>query len=122
MEGFRPHPLTNEIIALLKGKAVKLPKMDAKVSRIYPTLIKAEWCPFTFSGLDFWNEAAHSVGLPLRIIDAESEEGNKVMFSEKVAGVPCLIAAHNHKIYGLNISSSDARSILQSTVSAKERK
>ena len=44
-----------------------------------PTLVTAEWCPFTLTAKDLWMEAARGVGLTLRVVDAESEEGVEVM-------------------------------------------
>jgi hypothetical protein len=77
-----------------------------------PTLVTANWCPFTLAAEKFWREATQAVGLPLRVLDAESNEGKSFMGTVKVAGVPCLVAAPERLSYGLNLSLDEAKIFL----------
>jgi hypothetical protein len=82
-----------------------------------PTLVTAEWCPFTLTAKDLWMEAARGIGLTLRVVDAESEDGAQVMVAANVAGVPCLLAAPDRLFYGVQISPAEMKSFLQTSVS-----
>lgn len=90
--------------------------MEASSIGSLPALVTAEWCPFTLTAVNLWMEAAQSVGLTLRVVDAESEEGEEVIFAANVAGVPCLVATPERLFYGLRFSPSEAKSFLQSAV------
>lgn len=79
-----------------------------------PILVTADWCPYTLTAKNFWNEAAGSAGVDVKVVDAESEEGKQVIVTAKVAGVPCLVIKQDHLIYGLQWSASEAKSFLQS--------
>jgi glutaredoxin len=100
----------------LLGRAVKLPKTDSFPIESFPILVTATWCPYTLPAKNFWNKAAESVGLDLKVVDAESEEGSQVISSVKVAGVPCLVIEPDHLIYGIQWSASEAESFLQSYI------
>ena len=85
-----------------------------------PALVTAHWCPFTLAAEDFWKEATQAVGLPLRVLDAESDEGKSFMCTLKVAGVPCLVAAPERLLYGLNLSLEEAKTFLSAKESLPE--
>lgn len=112
-EGFRPYPLMNEMVAMLQGKEIPPPKTIVGSIESFPTLVLGDWCPFTLTATDLWKEAANAVGLSLEIVQAKSEEGEKVMVEADVAGVPCLVTAPDRKFYGIHISPSNAKSFLK---------
>lgn len=113
-EGFRPYPLTSEIQAFCQGKPIPTTprKIESRTIVDFPLLVTANWCPFTSSANDFWNEVAQTVGTTLTTVDAESEDGLQVMVSASVAGVPCLIVAPDRLFYGLGYNASEAMSLL----------
>ena len=78
-----------------------------------PTLVVAPWCPFTLPATELWKKAATAVGLTLKVVDAESEEGEQVMAGAGVAGVPCLVAAQDRKYYGIQIPEDEAKSFIK---------
>jgi len=63
--------------------------------------------------VELWDKTARTVGLSLRVVDVESEEGEQVIAAANVAGVPCLIAAPDRKFHGIQISPDEAKSLLQ---------
>lgn len=86
----------------------------------FPILITAKWCPFTVPARSFWQNAARKVGVELTIVDAESEEGGRIMAGSSVAGVPCLLLAPDRSFYGLEISDQEAKSLLASRPAAED--
>jgi len=62
-------------------------------------------------------EATQAVGSPLRVLDAESDEGKSLIGTVNVAGVPCLVAAPERLFYGLNLSLDEAKSFLTTKAS-----
>jgi len=115
-EGFRPYPHVLEIINHIEGKSVTFPEINKEPNVIYPILVTAKWCPYTLPAIRFWEEAASSVGLPLRVFYAGLEDGDKIAACTNVAGVPCLIASPKKFLYGLNINLSEADSFLKKAV------
>jgi len=113
-EGFRPYPLLDEMVLMLQGKQIDLPGIQGGVVDNFPTLVTANWCPYTIAAQSFWHEAAQAVGLSLRVVDAEDAAGAQTIVSVGVAGVPCLIAKPGHQVYGLHLSEAAAQSFLQS--------
>lgn len=99
------------------GRAVKLPKIDSVPIESFPILVTSNWCPYTLTAKNFWYEAADSVGLDLKVVDAESQEGSQLIASVKVGGVPCLIIKPDHMIYGLQLAALEAKALLQSNFS-----
>lgn len=118
-EGFRPYPLTSEIQAFLQVKPIPTTPREIEALAIedFPLLVTANWCPYTSTAKDFWNEAAQAVGTTVTTVDAESEEGLEFMVSASVAGVPCLVLAPDRLFYGLGYGASEARSLLHLFVS-----
>ena len=96
----------------MKGKKVRLHQMKKSSIGTLPILVKADWCPFTLTAENFWIEATQAVGLTLRVLDAESDEGKSIIGNVNVAGVPCLVAAPERLFYGLNINMDEAQSFL----------
>jgi hypothetical protein len=47
--------------------------------------------------------------VPLRILDAESDEGERFMDAADVAGVPCAVAGPGRLLYGYPPPPADAR-------------
>jgi len=115
-EGFRPYPRLREIINHIEGKSVTFPKIPSEKNIIYPTLVTAKWCPYTFTAIKFWEEAATAVRLPLRVFYAGIEDGDKIVAAAHVAGVPCLIANPKTLHYGLNMNLSEAISFLKEAI------
>jgi len=85
-----------------------------------PTLVTANWCPFTLTAENFWMEATQAVGSHLRVLDAESDEGKSLIGTVNVAGVPCLVAAPERLFYGINLSLDEAKSFLTTKASLPE--
>ena len=79
-----------------------------------PTLVTADWCPFTMTAISLWKEAATACGQALRVVVAGSEEGEQVIAAANVAGVPCCVSDSDRKFYGIQLSPSEAESFLQS--------
>ncbi|MGR3178473.1 MAG: hypothetical protein ACUZ8E_10495 [Candidatus Anammoxibacter sp.] len=98
---------------MLQDKDVPASKNIAGSIDSLPTLVVASWCPFTLPATEFWNKVANAVGLTLKVIDAESEEGEQLISGANVAGVPCLVADQDRKHYGMQISEDDAKSFLK---------
>jgi len=80
----------------------------------YPTLLSGDWCPFSLTASSFWGEIAEEVGVDLRIVSVESDEGAQLKASFHATGVPCLIAAPNVTVYGVQQNRHDAKKLLQS--------
>jgi hypothetical protein len=78
----------------------------------YPTLVTAPWCPFTVPATGFWEAAAQAAGRTLHLLDAESDDGARVISSVGVAGVPCVVAAPGRLHHGYQLSSANARDFL----------
>ena len=76
-------------------------------------LVTASWCPFTLTATNAWMEAARAVGLGLRVLDAESEQGEQVMMAARVPGVPCLVAALDRLFVGAQFGPAEAEAFLQ---------
>jgi hypothetical protein len=112
-EGFRPYPLVNEIRKYLQGKSVEFPQIGPDSNMSYPTLVTATWCPYTLPSIQFWKDTASEVGVSLNVLYAETEEGNRMIVSADVAGVPCLVANPKTLFYGLMISRPEAFSFLK---------
>jgi hypothetical protein len=98
--------------SVVKGEQVRLLDMGKGSIGTLPILITADWCPFTLTAENFWTKAAQSVGLTLRVLNAESDEGKRIMSTVNVTGVPCLIAAPERLFYGMNINFDEATSFL----------
>ncbi|MGR3221414.1 MAG: hypothetical protein ACUZ8H_16580 [Candidatus Anammoxibacter sp.] len=98
---------------MLQDKDVPASKNIVGSTNDLPTLVVASWCPFTLPATELWKNAATAVGLTLKVVDAESEEGEQVMAGANVAGVPCLVAAQDRKYYGTQISEDEAKSFLK---------
>ena len=103
----------NELASILQNKPGPPPKTVAGSIGNLPVLVTANWCPFTLTATNAWMEAARAVGLMLRVLDAESEEGEQVMMAARVPGVPCLVAAPDRLFVGTQFSPSEAEAFLQ---------
>ena len=117
-EGFRRYPLFHEIIAALEGNPPcfdywKAPK-DLFIH--YPTLITTRWCIFHDRAIKFWEDVADELNVNLRIVDVAAREGERTLLATNAGGVPCLLAAPERLFYGINISFSEAKSFLQSSL------
>jgi hypothetical protein len=121
-EGFRPYPRVREIINHIDGKSVIFPEINREVNVIYPTLVTAQWCPYTMPAIRVWEEAASFVGLHLRVFYAGTIEGDEIIATANVAGVPCLIANPKTLYYGLDINSFEARSFLKKRLKNHNKK
>jgi glutaredoxin len=112
-EGFRPYPREAEILAFLQGEAIPAPKfIESGMVRNDPTLVTAEWCPFTVGVTRMWSDAAEEAGITLSTLDAESPEGEQAMAEAGVSGVPCLVTSDGNAFYGREISPSEAKALL----------
>ena len=115
-EGFRPYPRVREIINHIDGRSVTFPEINREPNVIYPILVTAKWCPYTLPAIRFWEEAAAYVGVPLRVFYAGIEDGDKIVATANIAGVPCLIANPKTLHYGLDINLYEAVSFLKKSV------
>jgi hypothetical protein len=75
-------------------------------------LVTANWCPFTVPATGFWREAAHAEGLPLEVVDAESDQGGRLIATLGIAGIPCVAAGPGRLHYGYQLVSAGARAFL----------
>lgn len=119
-EGFRPYPRVQEIVNHINGKSVTFPKINKEATVIYPTLVTAKWCPYTIPAIRLWEEAAAFIELPLKVYYAGTVDGDEIIATANVAGVPCLIANPQKVYYGLDINLSEARSFLKKTAKKSE--
>jgi len=110
--GYRPFPQPSEIAMILSGPAPPHARPPPGPIGELPALFTADWCPFTVQATRFWQNAAAAAGLPLRVLDAESDEGGYVMDVAQVAGVPCAIAATGERVYGYQHTPLDAERFL----------
>lgn len=101
----------------MQAKPIELQNVDQIQNLNTPTLIAANWCPFTEAAKSFWKQASEDVGATLQVVDAESPEGAQVIQTAGAAGVPCLIAAKNQLHYGLQYSPEQASSLIRHPVS-----
>jgi len=99
----------------INGKSVTFPEINREANVIYPILVTAEWCPYTLPSIRLWKEAAAFFELPLKVFYAGTVDGDEIIATANVAGVPCLIANPKKVYYGLEINSSEARSFLKKT-------
>lgn len=76
-------------------------------------VVTADWCPFTVPVTRFWQEAARAASVPIRVLDAESEDGGHVMDAAQVAGVPCAIAGPGRLLYGYQPTTLEAQQFLR---------
>jgi hypothetical protein len=110
--GYRQYPFESDIKAVLAGRApVYGPSETASLGEL-PALVTADWCPFTIPASGFWRQAARRAGVPLRVLDAESEEGAGNMDAVGAAGVPCTIAAPDRVLYGYQYTPLQAQEFL----------
>lgn len=72
-------------------------------------LVTADCCPFTVPVARAWQKAARGAEVPLRVLDAESDEGERFMDAAEVAGVPCAVAGPGRLLYGYPPPSVEAR-------------
>ncbi|BBD07168.1 thioredoxin family protein [Desulfovibrio ferrophilus] len=103
----------DELLRFIDGECVIPQLYPEAASRIFPTLITADWCPLSKAAGAFWKEAAHMAGCRLRILQIDSDEGRRVATEENIAGVPCLVLSTSLHVYGLSLSRSDAAALLR---------
>jgi len=116
VEGFRPYPRLDDIVAVLQDRA-SAPAATAVASLAsLPTLVTANWCPFTVTAANFWREMTQAVGLTLSVVDIQSQTGEQVVSAAHVSGVPCLVAAPEQKMYGIHVSPTEAKALLRAAI------
>jgi hypothetical protein len=79
----------------------------------FPLLITHQWCPFTSPAETLWQEAASANGQSLHVVFAESSEGECLITTLNVRGVPCLAKSEAELHYGLT-SPENAAAVLES--------
>lgn len=77
-----------------------------------PALVTAAWCPFTLTAENFWRDAARATGVTMRVVNADTEEGRRIIAAADVAGVPCAINPAGAKRYGLQLTPEEAARFL----------
>ena len=77
-----------------------------------PSLVSAPWCPFTLPARQLWEQAARDAGRELRRLDIETDEGARLAVAVGVAGVPCLVAAPDRLVYGIQLGAKEAADVL----------
>ena len=75
--------------------------MEASEGAASPVLIMHNWCPFTSLATSLWQDAAAATGRPLRILFADTPEGEVAIKALEVRGVPCVAAAPGRLHYGM---------------------
>jgi hypothetical protein len=118
--GYRPFPQQSEIAMILGGPPPHRARPPPGPIGELPALITADWCPFTVQATRFWQNAAAAAGLALRVLDAESDEGGRVMDAAQVAGVPCAIAATGERVYGYQHTPLEAERFLLGSARPEE--
>ena len=93
-------PSSLDIQAALSGKEPHFARPPPGPVGDLPALITADWCPYTVQVTRFWREASRVASVPIRILDAESDEGTRVMDGAHLAGVPCAVAGPGRLLYG----------------------
>jgi hypothetical protein len=91
---------------------VRLPPLAPASWIDYPVLVTAPWCPFTVPAARFWDEAAQAAWRTLHVLDAERDNGARVISTCGMAGVPCVAAAPGRLHHGYQLSPVDARDFL----------
>lgn len=114
--GFGPYPLMDEIVAYIKNRSCDFFNSYGSLTCRYPVLITARWCPFTSSAIKFWMKIGTKLGLKIKAFDACSNEGKRIISTENISGVPCLVASKDVKFYGLYISQHEAEYFLKSSI------
>lgn len=100
-------------MALLRGEPVAPPRDVGKsAGESFPVLIMHNWCPFTSPATSLWQDAAAAEGRSLRILFADTPEGEAAIKALDVRGVPCVAAAPGRLHYGM-ASPEEAASFLQ---------
>ncbi len=70
-------------------------------------------CPFTSNAKGFWEKAARAAEATLHHVSVDSEEGQSVVAGSTIRGVPCLLAGPDKRVYGLQLSTEEARAFLE---------
>jgi hypothetical protein len=107
--GYRPFPSVSEVRAALAGAAPRFARPPPGPLGDLPVLVTAEWCLYTVPVARSWQEVAGALGVRLRILDAESDDGGRFMDAAEVAGVPCTVGGPGRLIYGFPPAALDAR-------------
>jgi hypothetical protein len=103
-------------VAILQDRAIAPVGTAVALLAGLPTLVTANWCPFTVTAANFWREVTQAVGLTLSVVDIQSQTGEQVANVANVSGVPCLVAAPEQKMYGLHVSPAEAKAFLQAAI------
>ncbi len=103
-------------MAILQDRAI--PPAGTAVASLasLPTLVTANWCPFTVTAANFWREVTQAVGLTLSVVDIQIQTGEQVVSAANVSGVPCLVATPEQKMYGIHVSQAEAKAFLQAVI------
>ncbi len=109
-------PDVEDVLAILRGDMESLPVIRKEPQLDeggLPVLVIHGWCPFTSPATELWHEAAKRTGTPLRTVSASSKEGDSVIHSHRVRGVPCLVSEGGEVVYGMR-SLPEAMQLLES--------
>ncbi len=74
----------------------------------FPLLIMHHLCPFTSPAETLWREAASTSGQSVRVVFADTPEGESLITALNVRGVPCLAKGEGELHYGLTSPESAA--------------
>ncbi len=92
------------MLRLILDEISELPSGDieyAPDNSGFPVLVTHHWCPFTDPIVKLWHEASAQSNRPLRVVQAESEEGASVIDTYDVRGVPCMLPSVDRRVYGM---------------------
>lgn len=64
----------------------------------------------------FWGEIAEEIGVDLKIINIESDEGARLKSQIRASGVPCLVVSPNILVYGIQTNYEKSVELMQSLV------
>ena len=98
---------------MLKSKDPRQPKEIATGAvGDLPALVMHRDCPFTSPAEPLWKQAAEQEGKSLRVLFSDTTEGERMIRTLDIRGVPCLAAASDRFQYGM-VSPEEARAFLR---------
>ena len=99
--------MPEDVLAVLSGGSPRATK-DLRVGDPgeFPFLITHHLCSFTTPAASLWREAASANGQSLRVVFADTPEGESLIHALNVRGVPCLANAEGELHYGLTSPES----------------
>ncbi len=99
--------MPEDVLAVLSGGSPRATKdVHAGDPGEFPLLIMHQLCPFTSPAESLWREAAAANGQSVRVVFADTPEGESLISALNVRGVPCLVKGEGELHYGLTSPES----------------